>query len=233
MQLKDHKATKYIGHDQVCSSFSYYYVGEWGTIPVVIVQTGMSSNGVNCSWYETKKALHFMRHLKYVFSVGVCGGVKGKVNLCDVIISKAIHGYGDLKITQFGWRNRSPYTLCSQMEIGYCLTRADNVSSNYNVKSGVVLSGPWLIADAKSQGDLLKISPEAIAFEMEGANIVQACGRTSVECLVVKGVSDLADDAKSDDWQPQAAKNAAEYLKEQMNNASHMFEVRDAKLSLI
>jgi len=44
-----------------------------------------------------------------------------------------------------------------------------------------------------------------------------------VECLVVKGVSDVADKDKTDDWQPQAAMNAAEYLCEMMNKAGHLF----------
>ena len=45
----------------------------------------MGSNGVHSCWYETKKALHFIPQLKYVFSVGVCGGVAGKVNLGEVV----------------------------------------------------------------------------------------------------------------------------------------------------
>lgn len=227
LQLKEHIVTKYIGYDPVCQSYSYYHAGKWGDVPVVIIQTGMSSNGVNSSWYETKKALYFIPHLKYIFSVGVCGGVPGKVNLGTVVVSRAIQGYSDLKMTPFGWINRSVHGLCSQTQICHCITRAANVSqTNIVSKTGVVLSGPWLIADAKSQGNLLKVSREAIAFEMEGANIVQACGSTKVECLVVKGVSDLADSAKNDDWQPQAAINAAKYLNARMENASHLLKVR-------
>ena len=228
LELKNRKATRYIGYEIVCHSYSYYYVGEWGKVPVVIIQTGMSNNGVNCSWYETKKALHFLPHLEYIFSVGVCGGVKGKVKLCNVVLSKAIYGYTDLKITQFDWRNRSVHSLCSQTSLFHNITRAAVISSNqFVVKPGAILSGPWLIADFKSQCDLLKLAPEAIAFEMEGANIVQACGQTPVECFVVKGVSDLADENKCDDWQPQAATNAANYLHKALNDSLHILKVRN------
>jgi len=225
MQLKDYKAEKYIGSDPVCNSYSYYFVGEWGKVPVVIIQLHMSSNGVHSSWYETKKALHFMPQLKYIFAVGVCGGVPTKVDLGNVVISKAIHGYSDLKMSPSGWINRNMYTLCSETEIYHCITRADNIPPDGIVVKGVVLSGPWLIADVETQQKLLKLSPEAIAFEMEGANIVQACGQTLVECLVVKGVSDLADKDKDDDCQPQAATNGAKYLHASLNKCVHLFTV--------
>lgn len=64
MQLEDHKATMYIGYDERFHSYSYYYVGVWDTIPVVIIQTGMGSNGVHSCWYETKKVLYFMPQLE-------------------------------------------------------------------------------------------------------------------------------------------------------------------------
>jgi len=226
MQLKDYKAEKYIGNDPVCNSYSYYFVGEWGKVPVVIIQTCMSSNGVNSSWYETKKALHLMPQLKYIFAVGVCGGVSTKVHLGDVVISKAIQGYADLKMTAFGWIIRSVHALCAQTKVYYSFTQAANTLPDGIVaKDGVVLSGPWLIADVETQQNLLKLSKDAIAFEMEGANIAQACGQTPVECLVVKGVSDLADKDKDDDWQPQAATNAAIYLYERLNKYHFLFAV--------
>ena len=62
---------------------SYYYVGKWGDgkIPVVIIQTQMGSNGFLC-W--NKKALEVLSNFEYIFAVGVCEGIKGKVNLGDV-----------------------------------------------------------------------------------------------------------------------------------------------------
>ena len=54
---------------------------------------------------------------------------------------------------------------------------------------------------------------------------VQACGHAIVECLVVKGVSDLADENKGDDWQPQAATNAVKYLCKAMGKAKHLLAI--------
>ena len=71
---------------------SYYYVGKWGDgkIPVVIIQTQMGSNGPHGSFAETRKALEVLPNLEYIFAIGVCGGIKGKVNLGDVVVSKVL-----------------------------------------------------------------------------------------------------------------------------------------------
>ena len=71
-QLKDHKAKEYIVHDPMCDSYSYYYVGYWGRIKVAIVKAQMGSLGFSGSWYETRKALHCMPQLRFIFLVGVC-----------------------------------------------------------------------------------------------------------------------------------------------------------------
>ena len=87
------------------------------------------------------------------------------------------------------------------------------------MRCGMVLSANRLVADANFQKKLLVACPEAIAFEMEGHGIARACvecKKKEIEYLVVKGVSDLADEDKVDDWQPQAAVNAANALYEVM-----------------
>lgn len=232
MQLKDHKAKKYEALDEFCGSYSYYCVGFWDQVLVAITQTGMGGGGVHGSWFETKKALHFMPQLKYIFAVGVCGGVNPyKVELGQVIVSSGIQGYSNLKLVPGEWINRSPSMLSFENNFFKFLKNPVNRVANMpkmipaiKPKFGIVLSGPWLVADEEMKKKVLKLSKEAVAFEMEGIGIALACSSHSgVECLVVKGVSDLADKDKADNWQPQAAINAAKYLSAMMNKASHLF----------
>ena len=231
MQLNDHKATVYWVKDEMCDSNSVYCVGYWGNVRVVITQTGMGGEGVHGSWYETKKALHFMPQLKYIFAVGVCGGVSShKVMLGQVVVSKGIQGYKDLKLVPGEWINRSPSMLSHEKNFFFYLSSPINdryipkMIPDVKPKFGVVLSGPWLVADVYMKKKVVALSKEAVAFEMEGIGIVLACSNHSdVECLVVKGVSDLADKDKSDGWQPQAAINAAKYLSAMINSATDLF----------
>ena len=220
MELKEGGAvTEYVIDDPLCGSKSYYFVGRWGNgeIPVAIIQTDMGSNGLYGSWYETKKALYNLPHLKYIFAVGVCGGIRGKVKMGEVIVSKVIWGYTDLKMAEPRWISRSFDKSATQKEFYRYLSHPAHKPRN--VKCGTIMSGPWLIKRTDIQKQLLEICPEGIAFEMEGFGIAQACDGKPVECLVVKGVCDFGDEHKNDDWQPQAATNAAKNLSDLLKDA--------------
>ena len=217
-QMKDCEILQYDVLDPTCNSSSWYYVGYWGDARVAVVQTSMGAGGPGGSWYETRKAMYFMPDLCYTFLVGVCGGRIHKVLLGDVVVSKAIHGYADLKVTPGRFINRSDCLLNIDDNFYRYLTQTNNRQDN--VKFGIVLSGPWLIADAEMQENLMQMCPEAKAFEMEGSGAARAC-KGKVGCLVVKGVCDLANKHKADDWQPQAATNAAQYLCKMINKGKH------------
>ena len=51
----------------------------------IFISYSVITTNADSSWYETKKALHFMPHLEYIFVVGVCGGVLVKVDLGNII----------------------------------------------------------------------------------------------------------------------------------------------------
>ena len=225
LQLKEGSTVSmYAIDDALCDSQSYYFVGKWGDgeIPVAIIQTNMGTSGVYGSWYETKKALKNLPQLKYIFAVGICGGVKERVEMGEVIVSKVICGYTELKITQTKWINRAFKSVATEKPFYRYLSQTANKPPN--TKLGEVLSGPWLIKSTGIQEELLKLCPDAIAFEMEGIGIVQACDGKDIEYLVVKGVSDFGDESKNDKWQPQAATNAAKTLCEVMTKAPHFFK---------
>ena len=200
----------------VCPGESYYYVGKWGKkkIPVVIVQTTMGSNGDHGSYNETKKALSRLPNLKFIFAVGVCGGLKG-VKLGEVVVSKDLQDCSERKIENGKMNIRSRVWPLQDDSFYHFLSQADNTPEN--TKCGMVLSANDLVKDANYQSMLREARPEAIALEMEGHGIAKACqeyrykGR-KIEFLVVKGVSDLANEKKDDVWQPQAASNAVNVL---------------------
>ena len=204
---------------------SYYYVGKWGDgkIPVVIIQTQMGSNGPHGSFAETKKALEVLPNLEYIFAVGVCGGIKGKVNLGDVVVSKVLQDCSDTSMEADGRLiiTSSRWTL-DEKPFYYFLNQA--VNKPEIVQCGMVLSANNLVKNEQFTNKLVWEFSKAIALEMEGHGIARACqeynmsrdtGR-KLEYLVVKGVSDFADPKKDDNWQPQAAKNAVEALYEVM-----------------
>ena len=202
----------------VCPGKSYYYVGNWGKkkIPVIIVQTTMGSDDDHGSYYETKKALSCLPNLKFIFAVGVCGGFIGKVKLGQVVVSKDLQDCSGMKINNEKIEIRSHSWQFKDDPFFHFLSQTANTPTN--TTSGMVLSANNLVADAKFQKQLLEARPGAIALEMEGHGIARACQqfmrekKRKIQFLVVKGVSDLADEKKSDNWQPQAASNAVDAL---------------------
>ena len=191
---------------------SYYFVGKWGEkkIPVAIVQTEMGGDGAFGSYNETLKALKCLPNLKYVFAVGVCGGIKDRVNLGEVVVSRVLQDYSLVKMKDGKMTIRSTAFAFIENEFYHFISRAANTPPN--TRCGLVLSANILVTDAGYQKLLLDACPEAIALEMEGHAIARACQGRRVEVLIVKGVSDLADALKNDNWQPQAAMNAAKAL---------------------
>ena len=196
------------------SNGSSYLVGKWGKakIPVVIIQTRQGKDGPRGSLNATKRALECLPHLKYIFAVGICGGRKDKVNLGDVVVSTVIQDYStEIKAKDGKLISRCPrWDITNKTDFHEYL---DRVATKKVL--GMVLSGNMLIADASKQDDLVEAYPDAIAFEMEGTGIASACeemNKTKVVFMVVKGVSDLADVHKDDNWQPHAASKAVEAL---------------------
>ncbi|XP_065899194.1 uncharacterized protein [Dysidea avara] len=205
-----------------------YYFGSWGSVPVVMIQTGekMGSHYENGSNNRTRLALRSMPQIKYVFAVGVCGGVVDKdgdkinprVKLGQVVISSHIIGYDHQKKKPGQNENRSFASNLTQNKFYQFLMRTDN--SEDGTKFEQVFSGSWLVADAdNAQKQLLDLNPQGVGIEMEGIGIASACqnSETKVECLVVKGVSDHAGVDKNDNWQPAAARNAVKYLSKMLN----------------
>ncbi|KAF9630381.1 hypothetical protein BFW01_g943 [Lasiodiplodia theobromae] len=76
------------------------------------------------------------------------------------------------------------------------------------VHRGTIATGEKVVKNAEWR-DRLHEAFGAICFEMEAAGVL-----ADFPCLVIRGVSDYADQSKNDDWQPYAAASAAAYARE-------------------
>ena len=222
---------KFVVCDDFTSSWSSYYYGKWKDVPVVVVQTGKraGSQFQFGSWFETKKALYYMPHIKFVFGVGVCGAavdvdsserVNPRVPLGHVVVSTHIIGYDHQRKAEHD-QNRGFSSNCSQQSLYNFITQTTTKDKwERGLHFGRVLSGSWLVADIKAQQLVLDSTQEdEIAFEMEGIGIAAACenSKNAEAWLVVKGISDYANREKNDAWQPAAARNATRFLSDVLN----------------
>ena len=77
------------------------------------------------------------------------------------------------------------------------------------VHYGLIASGNMVITDRKDRERLLRANRGILCFEMEGAGLMN-----TLPCVVIRGISDYADNDKDDSWQRYAAITAAAYAKE-------------------
>ena len=220
--------------DSLTESTKTYYYGKWEGVPVVVVQTGkkVGSQFLHGSWFETKKALHYMPQLEYVFGVGVCGAavdddgagrIKPRVPLGHIVVSSHIKGYDHQRKGEYD-EHRGYESVSSENKFYQFINETPNKFRwNKGLHFGKVLSGSWLVADKRAQ--YLVLDPnrkDEKAFEMEGVGMAAACSQLRKGCLVVKGVSDYANRDKDDKWQPSAARNATRFLSDMLKKVIYV-----------
>lgn len=72
--------------------------------------------------------------------------------------------------------------------------RAHAAETNATVRTGLIISGDRFVSTHAERDTLLARCPEALCVEMEGAAVAQICHEHSVRLVVVRTISDSADD---------------------------------------
>jgi 5'-methylthioadenosine/S-adenosylhomocysteine nucleosidase len=159
-----------------------------------------------------------------VIMVGIAGGVRDKVELGDVVVAKFVCYYELAKITDKEDERRIRQFPCASLLIDRTLNLNDkwkkeirisssntHLSNQPNVHFGAIASGEKVIADSKTLPQLLKKCPELKAIAMEGAGVAEAVELDSIRFIEIRGISDLANPDKNDDWHSDAANAAATF----------------------
>ncbi|KAL4876022.1 purine and uridine phosphorylase [Aspergillus karnatakaensis] len=97
---------------------------------------------------------------------------------------------------------------CSACDARQLYARLDRGSNDPVVHYGLIGSSNTLIKSGKRR-DALHSEWKILCFEMEAAGLMD-----HFPCLVIRGISNYADDHKDDRWQPYAAVVAAAYAKD-------------------
>jgi adenosylhomocysteine nucleosidase len=79
------------------------------------------------------------------------------------------------------------------------------------VRCGLVLSGDRFVSSASESQQLSALFPDALAVEMEGAAVAQVCHDFAVPFVVIRTISDRADDTAHVDFARFIAKVASRY----------------------
>lgn len=126
-----------------------------------------------------------------VFS-GIAGNMTGKIGIGDVVVGKEVvyHDAEDAMLAQ-----SAPFTAQYTCDAG--LRRlAVSACQVLGVRAieGRIATGDQFVGDAATKAAIAqKVAPDCV--EMEGAAVCQICARNQVPCLILRAMSDNADEA--------------------------------------
>jgi len=164
--------------------------------------------------------------------VGVCAGVRGKVELGDIVIGQDLFDYGSGKLAQ--GRLKPDYrpvsideSLCqlavalarerdasAAIRSEWPIAEAGKPTTDLRVHVGAMASGAAVVADDGVVAGVEEHKRSLLAVDMEAYGLARAAGSAimSQKFLVVKGVQDFADEAKNDEFREYAAFVSAHWL---------------------
>ncbi|OHB67262.1 MAG: hypothetical protein A2Y77_15400 [Planctomycetes bacterium RBG_13_62_9] len=202
--------------------------GHLGDKRVVVAWTGVGK--VNAAMTTTLLIEHFKP--RYVVFTGIAGAIDPNLEPGDIVIAKqtAYHDMGTLwtqGIEHGGVRSRmtnepnpvffpadpnllaAAEQICRKMALDSTALRKGRRPPKVVV--GTIVTGDVFVASKEKGAELAKVLG-ADAVEMEGAAVAQLCYQRGVGCLVIRSISDKADEEAIMDKQlfyTMAAKNSA------------------------
>ena len=185
-----------------------------GTIhgqPVVLVLSGI---GKVAAATTAVLLLHEFNVRQLVFT-GVAGGLRRGVKVGDVVVARQLLQH-DMDASPLFPRFEIPLTGRSRFDADEsladalaaaaqrCLDRADALIGTQHlcdfgidtalVHQGLIVSGDRFVASEAHSSELRALLPDALAVEMEGAAMAQACADFQRPFAVLRTISDRADD---------------------------------------
>ena len=201
-------------------SNSQYVIGKFGSLKIALIETGACN--VKSS-HETDRAILYFNP-KYVFFVGIAGGIKD-VSIRDLVIANKVIGYEIGKATEtFKPRFDSVPSSYLLEQLAKKVARSKPISFT-RVFIAPIAAGDKVIASTKTEiyDHLVKYCSDALAVEMEGIGFMEAARPYQVEAIVVRGISDLLNNKEITDGegdQEIAAVNAASFTFEMLSELS-------------
>lgn len=168
--------------------------------PVVVVRCGIGK--VNAAICTQILADEF--HVDAIVNTGIAGSLKNEINIGDIVLSTDTMQH-DMDATGFGYE----YGIIPRMETS-CFPSdeklmvlakecCERVNPDISVFTGRVVSGDQFISD-KAKKDWISEHFQGFCTEMEGAAIAQAAYLNQVPFLIIRAISDKADNSAQMDY---------------------------------
>ncbi|WP_238919162.1 5'-methylthioadenosine/adenosylhomocysteine nucleosidase [Clostridium sp. YIM B02555] len=157
-----------------------------------------------------------------VINVGVAGGIGKEIYPGDIVVAENLVQH-DMDTTAFGDKmgqipRLDTFDFKCDKEMVAIAKKACEQISELNSFTGRIASGDQFVANIEKIQWLEK-EFGAISCEMEGASIAQVCYLNSIPFVVIRSISDNANNGAHMDYQnfvPIAVKNSTKILKQML-----------------
>lgn len=190
-----------------------FYSGKLSGVDCVIARC--SEGKVNSALCAQAMADFYSPRL--ILNIGVAGGLGKNVHIGDVVIGTACVQY-DFDATALGCPLAEVSVPNGEGKTKTVLFRCDKELSEKlagkaqglydgTVHYGIIATGDRFVADPEV-GNWLNSIFGALACEMEGASIAHACMANNIPCVVLRSISDNANDSDTVDFRTFADQSA-------------------------
>ena len=180
-------------------AWSEYYEGTLEGLPAVVVQCGVGKvNAAMCA--QILCSCYGVTHL---VNTGIAGSLCAELDIGDLVVSKDAM-YHDFDCNAFGYPTGKVPGMdviafpADETMIGYALAAAEAVNPGHS-KVGRVASGDQFVASKELKNKIIATT-EGICTEMEGAAIAQTAYRNGIPFVILRAISDKADDSAEMDY---------------------------------
>lgn len=188
---------------------STYYEGILMELPVVVVRCGVGK--VNAA--IAAQVLCDCYQVTHLVNTGIAGSLDASLDIGDLVVSTDAV-YHDFDCTPFGYQpNQVPGMAAAAFSAdpwlaSAALAAAESVNPGH-CRMGRIASGDQFIADPEHKAEIIA-STGAQCTEMEGAAIAHTASRNGVPFVILRAISDKADDSAHMDY-PAFERKAAEH----------------------
>lgn len=159
-----------------------------------------------------------------VINTGIAGSLKAEINIGDIVLSTDTMQH-DVDAREFGYplgqipRMETLTFLADEKLRKLAKEVCEEVNPDIQVFEGRVASGDQFVADKETKERIIE-NTQAYCTEMEGAAIGQAAYLNKIPYLVIRAISDKADDSAHVDY-PTFERQA---IRHTVNLVSRMME---------
>ncbi|EMT38805.1 adenosylhomocysteine nucleosidase [Thermoanaerobacter thermohydrosulfuricus] len=193
-----------------------FYVGSLKGADIVIVRSGIGK--VNAAMATQILVSDF--NVDVLINTGVAGGIKPDIKVGDIVISSDTMEY-DIDVTAFGYepgiipRMEESIFKADEKLVELAKKVAKNIVEG-RAYVGRIISGDKFVSSKEEAKRLGKVF-NAYAVEMEGAAIAHVAFLNSIPFVIIRSISDNANEEASIDFNTfieQAAKSSTKIVSE-------------------